>query len=255
MVRTTQRQNKEAPSETQQGSEPVPTFQIDPTPDRNNLYADRMTQQWLEHNEHLEVRELAKNRANFAKLVAAMHLERGPHENAEPVRLALAVTDVDHASTRLVAWAKSAGGTVSGNLHEAQSAAIVAPVINTSEAPARTVAVADNGVEHILTLRVPQAKVASMEAVLLQIGALHTSAAKPAKTPGSPKPKTPAAAHPDETGAQAITRADAGGQPGRPATTAGTGSSGYANQTVGRDGDAAMISLQILLTNMEAPSP
>lgn len=249
-------------------SAPNISINLDPTPDRDNQFADKYVEQWLQNHSKHELQEMAKNRGSFAKLLAAVQSERGLTDGGEPVRLELAVNNVGDMANRLQVWAKSVGGNLADPPSNSRSS--VPPMVNPSESPNRSVAVANPAPEFAFVVRVPAAKVASLEPLLIQAGAWR--AAKSRKSPAMRGASSNAPARMDNPIAQPAKRiaatqvaradgstlpdaADVLAKPGAPTTSAAVGTSGYAEQTVGRDGADPMVTLRIQLTSLEAPIP
>ena len=122
------------------------------------------------------------------------------------MRLELAVPDVDVAAERLRAWAKSVGGEVARRGNEAPATGQVAPLVNPHEMPSRSVETGSGG-EHVIVMRLPAAKVPSMEPVLVQVGAWRVDSSKPRKPIHIAVAGTPTQAKPATTGAPAISGA------------------------------------------------
>ncbi len=235
-------------------SHPLVSHQGVPAPDRYNRYADRVVEQWEKDQVQRESREMAKNRTGFAKLLSAVRSIREGSEATETMRLSLAVADVKGAAERLQSWAKAVGGEVTAQSHGSQSQVTLAPLINTTEQPSRTVAYGANTAGRYLTLRVPASRVASLEPVLLKVGAWRTAGGKFGGTRATVGNVTPKIPQPSKAEGQAAATPASPAQVGGPAAIAGSGPSGYSNQAVGRDG-SALVTLQIQLTNLDAPVP
>src|SRR5205807_2836170 len=111
------------------------------------------------------------NRTNWNTFLAAVHTISKPGAVDRPVRLALAVRDVNDAENRLVAWAKSAGGTAARHPDAADQTTVVAPFVNPAGESAGPRIPGDPRDGRTVTLRLPAATIAMLESVLRPTGA------------------------------------------------------------------------------------
>jgi hypothetical protein len=238
--------------------------------------ADRRLAQWFRDDEHRETIRLAANRASWTHLVAAVRTPQSVGSASAPVTLALAVPNVQDAQDRLSAWAASVGGSTQAPPRAYTSGSPVAPTVDPrAESSAPPAGSAESPGSRIVAIRLPATRLSSLQAVLGQTGAWGvggvTSSAASRSVAGNGRTKTASAAGPSRVAptlagvgpaAGVVMRESVKGrQVSAPYPLAGRIGAGgaaqeaVAGQSLGRDGGAQMISLQIQLTSLDSPLP
>jgi len=168
--------------------------------------------------------------------------------------LAMAVPDVNEAEAALNSWAKSASAGAAP-LDAGQQGASLAPIVTTSEQQGSPGFGAQTFQGRIVALRVPAARIASLEPVLRRLGAWGSSNRKkpseilkvaeaPKISAGVARPGAPLANRPDDPARQPAATT--------PSTTIRTGAS---DQAVGRDGAPAFLTLRFELSSLGVTAP
>jgi anti-sigma factor RsiW len=249
LARSTGGSSDTHPSQQTVGVTP-PQAIIPTTPDPHTVAADQMLAQW----EQREATQLHNNRSSWSKLAASLHTLSAGHRVDEPLHLALAVPDLNDAEYRLAAWTTSVGGAVLTPPHPQPSPNSVAPMVTTVEPVYRPTGVTPVAPEPIITIRVPLARVASLEPILKQIGAwdtVRTTFSSTSEQPGAAERPAPMMKQGPRSNRPVEAAADANGPP----TNIAAARPGLPNQAASRDSTPASVTIRIHLTSLEALLP
>jgi hypothetical protein len=233
--------------------DPVKTSEISHKPDPYSAEADRLFAQYLRDQENRSARLLARNRSNWTGFVTTLRNERKIGQTGGTLTLAVAVPDVNEAENALNSWARSSGGG-SASPDAGQGGATVAPMVTTKEQPTMPPSGAPTFEGRIVTLRVPVARIASLEPVLRRLGVWGSTSRMGLPPIPASRAATRIASVPANIGSPTDARPDDRVRPSA-APSSVSARSGAADQVTGRDTAEAFLTVRFQLSSLGISAP